>query len=226
MWDRPTALLDLELATAPTVAPIALNDAKAHLRLELDDDDEDAEIQLLINAAVSELDGHTGRLGRCLVQQQWTYYLDRFPWRRGRGHGDRMRPARDWREIPIPLPPLISVDSVTYLDTNGAMQTLATSVYSVMTGKRSSIVLNPNQDWPDTEEDQARAVTITFKAGYATGAEPDPTTVPASIRAALLLLVGDLYENREGQLITDSRATLIDNPAVDRLLTPFRIFEI
>lgn len=46
-----------------------------------------------------------------------------------------------------------------------------------------------------------------------------PVAVPASIRAALLLIVGDLYENREGQIIGATRA---DNPAVMRLLTPYR----
>lgn len=43
---------------------------------------------------------------------------------------------------------------------------------------------------------------------------------PASIRAALLLIVGDLYENREAQ----SSVALRDNRTVDRLLWPHRAF--
>jgi len=39
--------------------------------------------------------------------------------------------------------------------------------------------------------------------------------VPASIKAALLLIVGDLYENREGAVVGASRT---DNPTVNRLM--------
>lgn len=48
----------------------------------------------------------------------------------------------------------------------------------------------------------------------------DGEPVPASVRAAILLIVGDLYENREGQIVG---ATIVDNPAVDRLLHFYRI---
>jgi len=44
--------------------------------------------------------------------------------------------------------------------------------------------------------------------------------VPASIKSAMLLIIGDLYENREGQIVGMSRA---DNPAVDRLLHFYRV---
>ena len=51
-------------------------------------------------------------------------------------------------------------------------------------------------------------------------ADGGPVAVPASIRAALLLIIGDLYENREGQITGTIRT---DNPAVMRLLTPHRV---
>ena len=44
--------------------------------------------------------------------------------------------------------------------------------------------------------------------------------VPASIRAALLLIIGDLYENREGQIVGTITA---DNPTVERLLHFYRV---
>jgi len=46
-----------------------------------------------------------------------------------------------------------------------------------------------------------------------------PVAVPASVRAALLMIIGDLYENREGALVGVSR---VDNPTVDRLLHFYR----
>jgi hypothetical protein len=45
-----------------------------------------------------------------------------------------------------------------------------------------------------------------------------PDTVPGAVRAATLLLVADLYENREASTV----ATLKENPAITRLLWPHR----
>jgi uncharacterized phage protein (predicted DNA packaging) len=47
-----------------------------------------------------------------------------------------------------------------------------------------------------------------------------PDEIPASVKAAILLLVGDLYENRLAQ----SEAKLTENRTVDRLLWPHRVF--
>lgn len=47
--------------------------------------------------------------------------------------------------------------------------------------------------------------------------EPD-FEVNGSIRAAALLIVGDLYQNREGTMDTDIK----ENPAVKNLLYPYR----
>jgi|SRR5690554_2286595 len=47
-----------------------------------------------------------------------------------------------------------------------------------------------------------------------------PVVVPPSVRAALLLIIGDLYEHREGQIVGE---TIVDNPAVERLLHFYRV---
>jgi hypothetical protein len=46
--------------------------------------------------------------------------------------------------------------------------------------------------------------------------------VPASVKAAALMVVGDLYENREGQ----SPIALYENKTVERLLWPYRDFTV
>ena len=53
-----------------------------------------------------------------------------------------------------------------------------------------------------------------------TGADYSVDVIPASVYAAALLLVADLYENREAQ----SAAPLNENKTVDRLLFPYRQF--
>jgi uncharacterized phage protein (predicted DNA packaging) len=45
--------------------------------------------------------------------------------------------------------------------------------------------------------------------------------IPASVKAATLLLIGDLYENREGQ----AEMRLYKNETVERLLWPYRNME-
>lgn len=45
-------------------------------------------------------------------------------------------------------------------------------------------------------------------------------SVPAPIRAACLLLIGDMYQNREAQVVA---ATIAENPAMFRLLQPYRV---
>lgn len=47
-----------------------------------------------------------------------------------------------------------------------------------------------------------------------------PVAVPASVRAALLLITGDLYENREAAFVGVTR---VDNPTVERLLHFYRV---
>lgn len=44
--------------------------------------------------------------------------------------------------------------------------------------------------------------------------------IPAPVIAAALLVLGDLYAHREASLVATNR---IDNPAVHRLLNPYRI---
>ncbi len=61
-------MLRVELVT-PAVPVMQIAEAKAHLRI--DHDDEDRLIQTLIDTAVGYLDGMNGVLGRALGQQVW-----------------------------------------------------------------------------------------------------------------------------------------------------------
>lgn len=49
--------------------------------------------------------------------------------------------------------------------------------------------------------------------------EGQPVPVPASVKVALLLIVADLYENREAQSLSNTQ----QNPALQNLLMPYRI---
>lgn len=211
----------LTLDTPPAVD--FLEDAVVwdHLRIETTGSpavpvDETTLIAAYRDAAQSYLDGAAGILGRALVTQTWVMKLDAFPWEGWAHPVGWRRNARD-AAITIPLPPLQSVSSVQYIDPNGVEQTLDASKYQVLQNGARPSQIAPAYDeaWPSTR-DQPLAVTITFVAGYGDAA----SDVPSAIRSAGLLMISDLYQNREAQSVGYE---MQPNPAVDRLIAPYRI---
>ena len=183
------------LVTAPATLPVTLAEAKAQCRV--DHSDEDALLNRLIGAATAYLDGRTGILGRCLITQTWELVLDGFP-------ADA---------IEIPLGPVQSVVSVTYVDTAGGTQTVAASDYYVDTSSLSAWVA-PEITWPQTLQ-APNVMRVQFVAGYGAA----PANVPEPIRHAILLLVGHWYQHRE----TVSPGPTASVPmAFDALIAPFR----
>lgn len=190
----------LTIVTPPSIEPVTLAEAKAHLRV--DGNDEDALINQLIAVARQALDGRDGLLGRALIQQVWKLTHDRFP-----------------RAIEIPLPPLISVDGITYLDADAMTQTIDLGTVTVEgIGDAAPAILRPvsGTTWPETY-DHPEAIAITFKAGYGTAA----ANVPAPIKQAMLLDIAHMFENREA--VTIGSGFMIATPAgYHDLLNDFR----
>lgn len=177
---------DLVLDSPPTQALVSLDDAKAHLRLN-GIDDWDTLLQDQVDAAHGQLDGYAGRLGRALAPQTWILYLPGFP-----AAGS---PGSVLAIIRLPLPPLLSVTSITYVDTNGVTQTLSSSLYQVLDGERAEIRPAYGQVWPATRIDTARAVAITFECGYEQSAGAWPAKIQP-VRSALKLLVEQEFADR------------------------------
>jgi uncharacterized phiE125 gp8 family phage protein len=188
----------LRRTEAPTEVPVTVAEAKANSNIT--GTSQDDEIEAMIASATEQLDGKDGILGRALCTQEWELLLDAFPC---------------GSEIKVPLPPLQSVESITYVDANGDTQTLATSVYAVDVASEPGVVsLKYGQVWPTTQT-QRNAVTIAFTCGYGEAGD-----VPERIKSAIKLMVGDLFENREAQ----QTVKLENNPSLNRLLFPFRVF--
>ena len=178
----------------PATEPVTLVEVKAHLRVDFGDDD--GLIDSLIQAARELAEVWTWRT---FVNTTYTLKLDDFQ-----------------NEMVLPRPPLGSVTSITYLDTDGNSQTLATSVYDVDTDSEPGrVTLTLNQTWPITQ-DVIHAVTITFVAGYGAA-----SNVPETIKSAIKLLVGGMYEHREHW----SEIKIETNPAVAALLWSIRVLE-
>ncbi len=107
-----------------------------------------------------------------------------------------------WPPSPIVLefPPVSSIVSVKYIDTNGTEQTVAASTYKLgaLSGKLS---LAYGQTWP-TARQELEAITVTYVCGY--GATRD--LVPRDLRHAVLLIAAARHMNREDDTATDSFA--------------------
>lgn len=182
--------MGLKLITAPASQPITLAEVKLHLNI--DDDDWDTLLAIYIKAATAYVDGPQGFLGQALVKQTWDLFLDEFP-------DDAIR---------IPLGPLIEVVGVFYSTTSGEL-TVSSDDYTLDTAQDFPWIL-PDEGftWP-TPQDGANTVRVRFRSGYVDdGPSPNDGTIPDDIKAALLLIVGDFYMNRETQIIGTSAMTI------------------
>lgn len=190
----------LFLVTAPAGYPVSLTEAKAHLNRDHADDD--ALIQTLIAAATDYVEVFTHR---ALLTQIWDLKLDAFP----------------CGAIELPKPPVTSVTSVTYTATDGTSTVWSSALYTTSFPSGPHAVaasLEPaySEVYPSTRS-VVNAVTVRFICGYGAA-----TAVPDSLKAAMKLMIGTWYAQREtvnvGNIVTRVPDT------VEALLWPFKSF--
>lgn len=172
----------------PALEPVSLAEARAHSRLS--GNDEDANLAGYLMAARQHVENYTGR---ALISRSYDLSID-SGW-----------PLVNWeKRIILPLPPLVSVTSVKYLDTSGVQQTLSSALYQVTLGDMfGEIVPAYGAAWPGVRC-QRDAVVVRFVTGYGS----NPGDVPEPIRQAILLLTAHYFENREGVVLGSAAAEL------------------
>jgi len=191
--------MSLTIYTEPTREPLLLEETKLHCRVDTDDDD--TLILGLITAAREQAEATTRR---ALITQTWDLVMDAFPGE------DR---------IELPLPPLQSVTSITYVDSDGNTNTFSSSKYIVDTDSEPGrVVLVTGESWPSDTLRAAAGVTVRFVCGYGDAA----SDVPRSIRQGMLLAVGHWYENREATVGVGNMQVL--PMGVEALWWPYRVF--
>lgn len=186
---------DLVRTSAPATTPVSLADAKVSLRV--DHEEEDGLIGLHIDAATRILDGPHGELKRCLVDQTWRESFERFP-----ADGP----------IELSLRPLIAVVEIKYRSAAGQLVTLPADQYIAHDGELALIEPPIGGAFPECLPG-LRAVQVTFRCGYAADALPDEA------KTAILLMVGDLYANRETGVVGTVASEVKMTPTVRRLLS-------
>jgi uncharacterized phiE125 gp8 family phage protein len=185
------------LISGPALEPASLDEAKAHLRL--DGDDDDALVTAAITAARVHVEAATRRV---LIEQQWRIYLDAWP------HG---------RIVTLPVAPLVSVDGVTVYDTNGDPVTVEEGNYETdAVSVPGRLVLSSSL--PAIVGRAVNGIEIDVTAGYG----PSGVDVPAPVCQAIMMLVAHWYEHR-GAVGEVGAATPL---GFDALVAPYRILSL
>lgn len=191
----------LKLVTGPLVEPVDLASAKLHLRVDVTDDDD--VIAAMITAATAHVEDVTRRK---ILTQTWDYSIPAWP---------------SGKAIKLPFGNLATVTSVKWKDDDGTETTLTlTTDYLVETNgdQCGRIVLPYAGTWPSGTLYPSNPITIRYVCGWTS-----PLLVPAPIKAAILMHLADLYENRETQLVGTINAVYSENKTVERLLASYRL---
>lgn len=191
----------LKVITPPTVEPISLDDAKSHAVIFIDDDDD--LLELLVQSCREYGENYTRR---AYCQRTLELSLPNWPC-------DGV--------IKLPKPPLVSIESVKYIDASGNLQTINPALYQINTAEEPGL-LKPayNCLWPVVRCYDFNAVRVTYVAGYTpvgddgTADEKQRRAVPAQFRTWMKVRVAQLAEHREavitGTIIADLPKSYVD----------------
>lgn len=185
----------IKVITPPASEPITLAEAKANLRVVFDD--EDADITRMIRAARQMAEE---RLNRALMPQTLAFAADGF-----------------CGALKVPRPPLRQLDSIKYIDSDGAEQTLVGGYLVDDFQDPPTISASYGAPWP-TARAQAGAVGVQYQAGYA-----DAASVPEPIRQWMLLAINAFYEHRSA--IAAEQTYALPEDFAKWLIQPYVVYQ-
>jgi uncharacterized phiE125 gp8 family phage protein len=100
--------------------------------------------------------------------------------------------------ITLPLGPVRGIESISYINEVGDEILLDPTSYDVdLWAEPAQVYAAYNQQFP-TARAAPNSVRIRYHAGYTLATDsPNDYPLPMPVKAAILLVLGDLYENRE-----------------------------
>lgn len=172
---------------------------KSHLRIDGDITDEDPLLEGLINAAYVHVEQITGTTIR---DRTITLQFDDFP--------------SGINAFELPVTPVSAITAVSYLDDQGNEQVLDSDSYVLDTRPVYPVIRKMSDaSWPKASR-KPLAVTVTVEAGFA--------DLPEDVQAAMLLLIGHLYANREATTVGVTASNLPFG--VEALLSPYKMHRV
>lgn len=198
--------MTLKLITAATESPVSLDELKLHCAITADTDN--ATLESKLAAATEWL---AGDLGRAFITSTWELALPTFP-------------IHHWScphwFIELPLGNLQSVDSITYRDSSGAVNSF-TTYRAYRTYTPADPLANPivpgdgtsdcgigrvcpayGVSWPSVTLDVGESVVIRFTCGWDSAA-----SVPTPIKHAICM-VAEHFRRNTSAVVTGMSASV------------------
>ena len=174
-----------KITSAPSSEPVTLTEAKDQCRVDNESTHDDT---FLNNAITTAREYYEQVTDRFLMPRTVQVALKRFP---------------GIRQIELAGAVVRSITSVQYYDSDNTLQTLSSSKYYLFDYFfPNAVVLDSAEAWPDTYE-RENAVIITYEAGYTNASE-----VPQKSKTAILMMVAELFANRESSSVTGTVSSL------------------
>lgn len=199
--------MQLVLETAPELEPVTLTELCTHLRIDEYDSDTCDELEAIIEAARGSVEDLTSRK---LFTQTWNYYFDAFPF---------------FNYFKIPFGNLQSVVHLKYTDSDGTQTTMTVNTdYIVETNGEQCgrIVLPYGVTWPSFTPYSSNPIVVQFVCGWEYDSD-GVSSMPKKYKQAIKLICGDLYANREGQVLSGESYRI--NKTVLNLLSSCVLYE-
>ena len=169
-----------QVITAATTYPVSTTEAKSHLKIDTSADD--TYIESIIKAATQLTEEYTNRFFiNTVIDQTCSSFADLQTLFKSKVN---------------------DVQYVKYYDSDNSLQTLTASIYEKMLSyEPAQIQLADNQNFPSITK-RNDAVICRYTVGYGSAA----SDVPEIIKQAILLTIGNFYQNR-ASVITGKTAT-------------------
>lgn len=190
----------LRLVTDVSAEVVTRAEAKAHAKIEVTDDD--ALVDNLIKAAREVAQRHTSRL---IGVQTWALVMDAWPvraaddWWDGAREGSVSSLYATKPAIDLPFAPLTSA-TLKVLSADGSASTDFAGTYLVRDDTTPRLVLQRGTA-PPTPLRDVGGLEVHMVGGF------DASTLPGSLKVAMLSLVSHWYERREAG-VTEAVSTV------------------
>lgn len=203
----------IRVVTPPAAYPVTLTEAKSWVRIDAIDTTHDATIDILIAMATKYAEHLTGRAYVERTLELSCDYFEHF--------------------IELPWAPLLGVNSVSYTDINGNVQTVSASDYEVDTVSEPGRVRPVwGKAWPSIGYG-FNPVRIQYRAGYRPLGSPidltDNSYLPGELRIWMQSKISSHYDNRDqfiagfGQSVLEFPRSMVDGQ-LDSLVLGTRLF--
>ena len=195
----------LSVVTAPSEMPISRDEAKAHLRVE--GDDENDYIESLVKAAVYRVQAYTGQR---LLEHTIDVFYTAVP---------------TSRILTLPVHPVKSVPEVAV---NGTVVADTTYTFQQVQGEGSSPSYLVLASTPTlTPGYSLRVQCVAGYAKYEVTMVGQPAvlvgTIPPGLRQAVLVMVGGMYEARQDWVQGGPPGTYATMALSEQLMDPYRL---